>query len=149
MELTRRKGSNGNVTVLWAVNIQSGNPDSVQINPMVGETEFTESQWNSSFTIEIFLLSEDTNGLIVNVSLVNVTGGARLGSFTNVKITNFPKYSDPEPSRNPVADIRYIIITVAALFVTLPVVVLIIVWCCKRSVIITQNSDKAFIGLYN
>ena len=134
--LARRKGSNGNVTVHWAVNIQSGNRDSVRINPMTGEAEFMESQWNSRINIEIVLLLEDRNELTVNVSLVNVTGGASLGNFTSMKITNFPKLSDGElePSRNPLVNTS-VIMAVTLILIALAIAATVFVCYRRRSVI--------------
>ena len=130
MHLRRSKGSSGNVTVLWQVNIQSGNSKSVQIDPMAGEVEFSEGQWNSFIKIEIFFISEDVNGLIVSVSLVNITGGGSLGNFTTIKITNFSNNFDPEPSRNPTTLV--IVLTVSATLLVALFTAGIIVCCRKR-----------------
>ena len=127
--LVRRKGSTGTVQVTWTVTIQSNS--SLIISPMSGQQEFSEGQWNSSFTLQFLAMPEDDPESTVLIRLVNVSAGATLGNFNVVEIVNIPLSIPRTASSSNLSKILWISLPIVSVL-SIILVAICIVRRCRR-----------------
>ena len=109
LNVIRYKGSTGAIKLTWGVTIQPNTSLSFQVKPKSGQLEFGEGQWNSSIYLDFPIIPTTHQQIDVFVKLLNVSGGAMLGSFTTVKITFPPNVTESEVTNPAGNSIKHIL----------------------------------------
>lgn len=94
LDVVRRKGSSGTVSVTWAVFLDLQTPISFVGFPLWGKIEFTEGQWNSTIQLRFPFVPSINKEIVMSVELVDISEGALLGNFTSVAVVFPPAIGD-------------------------------------------------------
>jgi hypothetical protein len=101
LDVVRRKGSSGTINVTWVATSQSNAEIPFTVSPMFSELTFIEGQWNSSIHLKFGAMS-DMSEAVLNVKILNMSGGARLGNVDSLKIVFPAKVKEIEESDSDV-----------------------------------------------